>query len=116
MRAKIFSPPIQWQLLFTNSSVKFYSSTVTTATTAAAAGEGKTTTRAIERSKRTFDLAIIGGGIVGAAVARELSTRLPALSIALIEKEDGLGEFSYGLNSSLSFFFYFFLLIPCKSV
>ena len=53
--------------LFTIAGVKFYSSSV-------------------------YDLTIIGGGIVGAAVARELSTRHPSLSIALVEKEDGLGK------------------------
>lgn len=45
-------------------------------------------------SSHTFDLAIVGGGIVGAAVGRELSARFPSLSIALVEKEDGLGKFS----------------------
>jgi flavin-dependent dehydrogenase len=35
----------------------------------------------------SFDIAIIGGGIVGAATFYKLQTRYPDLSIVLIEKE-----------------------------
>ena len=36
---------------------------------------------------KAFDLAVVGGGIVGLATARALAHRFPALSIAVLEKE-----------------------------
>lgn len=36
---------------------------------------------------KAFDLAVVGGGIVGLATARALALRFPALSIAVLEKE-----------------------------
>lgn len=38
------------------------------------------------------DLAVVGGGIVGLAVARELLARNPGASLCLLEGEDGLGR------------------------
>ena len=37
------------------------------------------------------DLAVVGGGIVGLAVARELAARHPRASVAVLEREDELG-------------------------
>ena len=47
-------------------------------------------------TEETFDLAVIGGGIVGACVARDAATR--GLTVALIEKED----FSSGTSAASS--------------
>ncbi len=47
-------------------------------------------------TEREFDVAVIGGGIVGACVARDAATR--GLSVALIEKRD----FSSGTSSASS--------------
>lgn len=40
----------------------------------------------------SFDVAVIGGGIVGLASARELILRHPNLTFTLLEKEKELGE------------------------
>lgn len=40
------------------------------------------------------DVAIVGGGIVGCATARELAIRNPGWKIAVLEKEDTLGKCS----------------------
>lgn len=39
----------------------------------------------------TYDVAVVGGGIVGLAAARELLLRHPSLSFILLEKEKELG-------------------------
>lgn len=39
----------------------------------------------------TYDVAVVGGGIVGLATARELILRHPTLSFILLEKEKELG-------------------------
>lgn len=41
---------------------------------------------------RKFDVAVIGGGIVGVATARELIMRHPNMRMVVVEKEDELGE------------------------
>lgn len=48
---------------------------------------------------REFDVAIVGGGVIGAAIAREL-TRWN-LSIALLEKEEDLAKHASGRNSGM---------------
>ncbi|XP_039285532.1 L-2-hydroxyglutarate dehydrogenase, mitochondrial [Nilaparvata lugens] len=53
------------------------------------------------RNEECFDLTIIGGGIVGMATARELKTRLPTLSIAVLEKEQQLASHQSGRNSGV---------------
>jgi L-2-hydroxyglutarate oxidase len=49
----------------------------------------------------SFDIAIIGGGIVGAATFYKLQTRFPDLSIVLIEKEGKLASHQTGNNSGV---------------
>lgn len=49
----------------------------------------------------TFDYIVVGGGIVGLTVARELRKRHPAASIALLEKEPELGRHASGRNSGV---------------
>jgi len=49
----------------------------------------------------TYDLAIIGGGIVGLATARALLERFPSLHLVLCEKEAELGTHQTGHNSGV---------------
>jgi L-2-hydroxyglutarate oxidase LhgO len=50
---------------------------------------------------QTFDFLIIGGGIVGLSIARELKSRHPAASIVVLEKERSSGEHASGRNSGV---------------
>ncbi|HEX4976869.1 MAG TPA: L-2-hydroxyglutarate oxidase [Nocardioides sp.] len=46
-------------------------------------------------------VAVVGGGIVGVAVARELTRRLPDARVTLLEKEDRLAAHQTGHNSGV---------------
>jgi L-2-hydroxyglutarate oxidase len=48
-----------------------------------------------------FDLAIIGGGIVGLATALALRSRFPSRSLAVLEKESELADHQTGHNSGV---------------
>lgn len=48
-----------------------------------------------------FDLAIIGGGIIGLAVAREMMRRRPGARLVLLEKERHLARHQTGHNSGV---------------
>lgn len=48
-----------------------------------------------------FDRVVVGGGIVGLAVARELLIRRPGLRLSLLEKERGLALHQTGHNSGV---------------
>ena len=48
-----------------------------------------------------YDIAVVGGGIVGLATSRELKLRFPGLSIAGVEKEDGFNKHQTGRNSGV---------------
>ncbi len=48
-----------------------------------------------------YDLAIVGGGIVGLATAREFLKRQPGLRLIVLEKEDILGQHQTGHNSGV---------------
>jgi L-2-hydroxyglutarate oxidase len=52
-------------------------------------------------SAKTFDLIIVGGGIVGAAAFLKLQRRHPEARIALLEKEDILSDHQTGHNSGV---------------
>jgi L-2-hydroxyglutarate oxidase len=54
----------------------------------------------LENSK-IYDIAVIGGGIVGAATLYKLQLRNPNLKIVLIEKEDHLAAHQTGHNSGV---------------
>ena len=47
------------------------------------------------------DIAVVGGGILGLAVARELGRRHPARRIVVLEREDGVGTHQTGHNSGV---------------
>jgi (S)-2-hydroxyglutarate dehydrogenase len=47
------------------------------------------------------DVVIVGGGIVGLAVALEITKRFPRLRLVLLEKEDGVGQHQSGHNSGV---------------
>ncbi|HET7342776.1 MAG TPA: L-2-hydroxyglutarate oxidase [Methylomirabilota bacterium] len=49
----------------------------------------------------TYDIAIVGGGIVGLATARALLERTPSLALVLCEKEAELGTHQTGHNSGV---------------
>jgi len=49
----------------------------------------------------TFDIAIVGGGIVGAATFYKLQKKYPSLKIVLIEKEGELADHQTGHNSGV---------------
>lgn len=53
------------------------------------------------RHHSTYDVAIVGGGIVGLATARELILRHPNLSFILLEKEKELSVHQSGHNSGV---------------
>ncbi len=48
-----------------------------------------------------YDVVIVGGGIVGLAVALETTRRLPRLRLLLLEKEDRVGRHQSGHNSGV---------------
>jgi L-2-hydroxyglutarate oxidase len=47
------------------------------------------------------DVALVGAGILGLAVARELLTRQPALRLTVLEKEDAIARHQTGHNSGV---------------
>lgn len=52
-------------------------------------------------SPATYDLVVVGAGIVGLAVAREWTLRRPADSVAVLEREDGPARHQTGHNSGV---------------
>ena len=50
---------------------------------------------------RQYDVAIVGGGIIGLSTAMQLLERSPDLSVAVIEKEDQLAQHQTGHNSGV---------------
>src|SRR5215475_3620572 len=48
-----------------------------------------------------YDVVIVGGGIVGAALAFELLNRRPLLRLVLLEKESTVGQHQTGHNSGV---------------
>ncbi|MCL0043263.1 L-2-hydroxyglutarate oxidase [Dehalococcoidia bacterium] len=50
---------------------------------------------------RSYDVAVVGGGIVGLAIARELSQRFPKIVVGLVEKESEIGQHQTGHNSGV---------------
>lgn len=52
-------------------------------------------------NSKKYDFLVIGAGIVGLTVAKELSERYPAAKIAIIEKEKQIGMHASGRNSGV---------------
>jgi L-2-hydroxyglutarate oxidase LhgO len=52
-------------------------------------------------SSKSIDVAIIGAGIIGLSLAKELKKQFPDLTIALFEKEKALGLHASGRNSGV---------------
>src|SRR5262245_20508034 len=52
-------------------------------------------------SSERFDVAVVGAGIVGLAVARELMSRHPHGSVAVLEREAGPAAHQTGHNSGV---------------
>ncbi len=50
---------------------------------------------------KSYDYLIVGGGIIGLAIARELKTRYPNASICILEKESDVAYHSSGRNSGV---------------
>lgn len=48
-----------------------------------------------------YDYIIIGGGIIGLSIARELKTRLPEATICMLEKESDVAHHASGRNSGV---------------
>ncbi|XP_072193445.1 L-2-hydroxyglutarate dehydrogenase, mitochondrial isoform X1 [Excalfactoria chinensis] len=57
--------------------------------------------RAQRRQRSTFDVAVVGAGIVGLAAARQLVLRHPTLAFAVLEKEQQLAHHQSGHNSGV---------------
>ncbi len=51
--------------------------------------------------EQTWDIAIIGGGIIGLASAMELLTRWPSLRLVVLEKEQQIAQHQSGHNSGV---------------
>ena len=52
-------------------------------------------------TKQRADYLILGAGVIGLAIARELRKRNPGAAIAILEKEDGIAQHSSGRNSGV---------------
>ena len=50
---------------------------------------------------RTYDVVVIGAGILGLSVSRELLARYPPLRLAVLEKEPSIGQHQSGHNSGV---------------
>src|SRR3954452_19990028 len=48
-----------------------------------------------------YDIAVIGGGIVGTATAMQISLKYPNYRVGVVEKEDHLAEHQSGHNSGV---------------
>jgi (S)-2-hydroxyglutarate dehydrogenase len=55
----------------------------------------------MSRPPRECDVAIVGGGILGMAVARELLRRRPGASLCVLEREDRIGRHQTGRSSGV---------------
>ncbi len=54
-----------------------------------------------EQTELSFDVVVVGGGVIGCAIARQLAISKPTRSIALLEKEQTLAYHTSGRNSGV---------------
>lgn len=54
-----------------------------------------------DSGRRTADVAVIGGGIVGLAMADEIAARYPQADVVVLEKEPGIALHASGRNSGV---------------
>ena len=52
-------------------------------------------------ASRAYDVAVIGGGIIGLASALQVTQRFPGTRVVVLEKEDGLARHQTGHNSGV---------------
>ena len=52
-------------------------------------------------ASRTYDVAVIGGGIIGLASALQVTQRFPGTRVVVLEKEEGLARHQTGHNSGV---------------
>jgi (S)-2-hydroxyglutarate dehydrogenase len=50
---------------------------------------------------RSYDVVVVGAGILGLAVGRELLSRFPRLKLAILDKEPSIGQHQSGHNSGV---------------
>lgn len=55
----------------------------------------------MNNNSQSFDIIVVGGGIVGLAAAYKINTRHPHLKVAVLEKEDRLSPHQTGHNSGV---------------
>ncbi len=60
----------------------------------------------------TCDVAVVGGGILGLAVARELTRRRPRSSVGVLERESRLGAHQTSHNSGVVHAGIYYLPVP----
>lgn len=53
------------------------------------------------QSRQTVDICIIGAGVIGLALARELSVRFPSRDILVLEQQSGVGQETSSRNSEV---------------
>jgi FAD dependent oxidoreductase len=70
-----------------------------------------TASTSAQSTNSSYDVGIVGGGIVGAATARELLLRHPKLKVAIFEKESQLGIFFLSTSPVYFVLFYLFYFI-----
>jgi (S)-2-hydroxyglutarate dehydrogenase len=55
----------------------------------------------VDQPSPTCDVAVVGGGIVGLTVARELTKRMPKAAVCVLEREPEIGAHQTGHNSGV---------------
>ena len=72
-----------------------------TATSEAPHSTTATMTKPLPAAGNDWDIAIVGGGIVGLATAREILRRKPGTRLVVLEKEDEIAQHQTGHNSGV---------------
>nr|CCC94036.1 conserved hypothetical protein [Trypanosoma congolense IL3000] len=78
-----------------------YKSTYGVMATDFAAGKGALSTFSMDSRREFYDVAVVGGGIVGLATAREIRQKFPNKSVILIEKEADVAQHQSSHNSGV---------------